>query len=172
MSEKNALTAEGRRDKREEELVLTFVVGREQFALPLLNVREIIGYVPPIPIPHSPDYLKGIINLRGRIIPVMDLRTKFQMPAAAITQQTCIIVAESSRGGKTELAGLLVDRVLEVLEINSNDIEPPAEMLTDASFLQGLIRSDSCVRLLLDIDQTLCDAPALLTGADQAMAAS
>lgn len=156
MNEANLPMTEGKRKKKENELFLTFVVGHEQFALPLLNIREIIQSIPAVLIPQSPPYLRGIINLRGRIIPVIDLRTKFQMPSGTHTPQTCIIVAESNRSGKTESAGLLVDTVLEVLEIGPEDIEPPSELLAGASFLSGLVRSDSRVRLLLDIDRTFC----------------
>jgi len=147
----------GRGKAEETHLVLTFILGSEQYAIPLLNVREIIGYVPAVPVPQSPDYLRGIINLRGRIIPVMDLRRKFQMPAGTLTQQTCIIVVEFTRGETAQAAGLLVDAVLEVLEVSPEQIEPPVDMLQGASFLDGLINSDSAAKLLLNIDRTFSE---------------
>jgi len=172
MSENTGRTQTAGRGKlNETHLVLTFVLGSEQYAVPLLTVREIIGYVPAVPVPQSPAYLRGIINLRGRIIPVIDLRRKFQMPDGTLTQQTCIIVVEFTRGETAQAAGLLVDAVLEVLEVRPEQIEPPADMLQGSSFLDGLIKSDSAAKLLLNIDRTLSEdrlSASIVQSAEQA----
>lgn len=142
---------------------LSFALGREEFGLQILKVREIIGIMDLTAVPHAPDHVRGVINLRGQVIAVIDLRTRFGMPPAEKDQQTCIIVTEvetiteSDGHPRRVLSGIIVDRVCEVLTIPENDIgEPPhfaGEM--DTSFILGIGRVGTAVKILLDIDRVL-----------------
>src|SRR5690554_3975500 len=89
---------------------LTFKLGREEYGIEILKVREIIGYMSITAVPRAPEYIKGVINLRGQVIPVLDLRSRFGMESADVTEQTCIIVAEVSQQGRQFNAGLIVDQ--------------------------------------------------------------
>ena len=104
---------------------LTFILGHEQYGLPVLKVREIIRLCDITPVPQMPDYIKGVLNLRGKIIPVADLRIKFKLASAKNTDLTCIIVVQVSLPGKASaIMGLVVDAVEEVVNIPASDIEP------------------------------------------------
>ena len=102
---------------------LTFALGPEEYGLEILKVREIIGYMEITAVPQTPSHVRGVINLRGQVIPVIDLRTKFGMDTAEITEETCIIVVEISQGGRKFDTGIVVDHVQEVLDIAGGDIE-------------------------------------------------
>lgn len=136
---------------------LTFALGREKYGLEILRVREIIGYAVVAPVPGTPPFVEGVINLRGTIVPVVDLRARFAMKPAERTRQTCIIVVETRKDGRGFSTGLVVDHVLEVVEIADKDIEgPPALgscLATD--FITGLAKSRDSVQILLDIDRVL-----------------
>lgn len=136
---------------------LTFALGQEEYGIRILKVREIIGYVPITPMPKSPDYIKGLINLRGQVIPVMDLRLRFGMPSAEVTEQTCIIVVEVNCEGKLHHAGLIVDRVQEVLYIQSKDIDLTPQLGSGArsDFIVGIGKTESSIKILLDIDRVV-----------------
>ncbi|MBA3002342.1 MAG: purine-binding chemotaxis protein CheW [Desulfurivibrio sp.] len=135
---------------------LTFSLGTEQYGLGILKIKEIIGMMPITALPQAPDYLKGVINLRGKVIPIVDLRIKFAMPAQAETERTCIIVVEVARHGTHCLTGLVVDAVSEVLNIKSEQIEEHSSLgdLHSESVL-GLAKVESGVKILLDIDQVI-----------------
>jgi purine-binding chemotaxis protein CheW len=132
---------------------LTFVLQGEEYGLEILKVREIIGVMNITKVPQMPSYTKGVINLRGKVIPIVDLRLKFGMPEAAQTKETCIIVVNV----QSVLMGVLVDTVSEVLDINSADVEPtPAfgsNVRTD--FILGMGKIKGKVKILLDIDKVL-----------------
>ncbi|HOK67781.1 MAG TPA: chemotaxis protein CheW [Anaerohalosphaeraceae bacterium] len=136
---------------------LTFAIGNEEFGIEILQIREIIGYVPVTPVPKSPVYLKGILNLRGQVIPVIDLRLKFGMPEKEITDQTCIVIIETQTAEGATLTGLIVDRVSEVLEIEAEQIEPAPSLgsTIDTSFLRGIAKTNDSVKLLLEIDSVV-----------------
>ena len=136
---------------------LTFALGREEYGLEILKVREIIGYLEVTSVPQMPDHVKGVINLRGQVIPVVDLRSKFNMDATQITEETCIIVVEIGLGDSLHKIGMIVDHVLEVLDIESEDIEeaPPLGSGVNTSFILGLAKLGSTVKILLNIDQVL-----------------
>src|SRR6056297_1843476 len=102
---------------------LTFALGPEEYGLEILTVREIIGYMDITAVPQTPHYVKGVINLRGQVIPVIELRAKFGMETAEVTDQTCIIVVEIDQGDRTFSTGIVVDRVQEVLDIEGGNIE-------------------------------------------------
>ena len=102
---------------------LTFALAHEEYGLEILKVREIIGYIDVTAIPQTPRDIKGVINLRGQVIPVVDLRAKFGMETTEVTEQTCIIVVEITQSGRKFNTGIIVDRVQEVLDIAGKDIE-------------------------------------------------
>ena len=109
--------------------VLSFGLGNEEYGLDILVVREIIGIIDITPLPRMPEYVKGIINLRGKIIPVIELRKRFGMDSVSYTESTCIIVVDVPADGKTDsrLIGVVVDSVCEVLDIPTSAIEPSPE---------------------------------------------
>jgi len=136
---------------------LTFTLAHEEYGLEILKVREIIGYKEITAVPQMPHFVKGVINLRGQIIPVIELRAQFGMEAAKVTEQTCIIVVEVSRDGCKYSYGIIVDRVLEVLEIPGENIEetPQFGSSVNADFLLGIGKVGEAVKILLDIDKVL-----------------
>lgn len=136
---------------------LTFILGSEEFGLEILKVREIIGYMQITAIPRTPAYIKGVINLRGQVIPVIDMRAKFEMMAADITDQTCIVVVDVSSRNGSFFTGVIVDRVREVLDIDAADIEPSPEFDShvSTSFILGMGKIGGTVKILLDIDEVL-----------------
>lgn len=136
---------------------LTFALGKEQYGLEILKVREIIGYMDITAVPQTPHHVKGVINLRGQVIPVIDLRAKFGMETAEITEQTCIIVCEIQSGDRNFSTGIVVDNVEEVLDIEGQNIEeaPQFDSSVDTSFILGMGKIGDTVKILLDIDKVL-----------------
>jgi len=136
---------------------LTFALGPEEYGLEILKVREIIGYMDITAVPQTPPHVKGVINLRGQVIPVIDLRTKFGMETANVTEQTCIIVVETSRDHRNFSTGIVVDRVQEVLDIAGENIEeaPQFGSSVNTDFILGMGKIGESVKILLDIDEVL-----------------
>jgi purine-binding chemotaxis protein CheW len=136
---------------------LTFGLGREEYGLEILKVREIFGYMDITAVPHTPPHVKGVINLRGQVISVIDLGTRFGMPAAERTEQTCIIVVEIIAEGRPICMGIIVDRVSEVLNIPKASIEdvPNFGVDIDTSFILGMGKIGANVKILLDIDRVM-----------------
>lgn len=136
---------------------LTFALGPEQYGLEILKVREIIGYMEITAVPQTPHYVKGVINLRGQVIPVIDLRAKFGMETTDVTEQTCIIVVEITQGSRKFSTGIVVDRVEEVLDITGEQIEeaPQFGSSVDTDFILGMGKIGDSVKILLDIDRVL-----------------
>jgi purine-binding chemotaxis protein CheW len=136
---------------------LTFALAKEEYGLEILKVREIIGYMDITAVPQTPDYVKGVINLRGQVIPVIDLRTKFCMQKADVTDQTCIIVVEIRKDGRNLSTGIVVDRVQEVLDIAGENIEeaPQFDSSVNTDFILGIGKIGMAVKILLDIDKVL-----------------
>lgn len=131
---------------------LTFTIGEEVYGIPILNVKEIIGMLDITSVPKMPDFIKGIINLRGKIIPVMDLRLKLGLESRKYDSRTCIIVVEMEISNQIRLTGLVVDTVSEVLDINKEAIElPPACFGSgDKDYLMGMGKIKDKVIMLLD----------------------
>jgi len=136
---------------------LTFALGPEEYGLEILKVREIIGYMDITAVPQTPHHVKGVINLRGQVIPVIDLRAKFGMETTDVTEQTCIIVVETSQGHRKFSTGIVVDRVQEVLDIAGEDIEeaPQFGSSVNTDFILGMGKIGESVKILLDIDRVL-----------------
>jgi purine-binding chemotaxis protein CheW len=136
---------------------LTFALGSEEYGLEILKVREIIGYMDITAVPQTPSYVKGVINLRGQVIPVVDLRTKFGMETAQVTEETCIIVVEIHQDGRKFSTGIVVDHVQEVLDIDGENIEeaPQFGASVNTDFILGIGKVGESVKILLDIDKVL-----------------
>lgn len=136
---------------------LTFLLGSEEYGIPIQKIREIIGIMDITNVPRTPTYLKGVVNLRGKIIPVMDLRLKFELMEKEYNQRTCIIVVELEAAGAARVMGIVVDTVSEVLNIHKEDIELPPQYgnMVDTAFLTGMGKVKGKVVLLLDIDRIL-----------------
>jgi len=132
---------------------LTFVLAGEEYGLEILKVREIIGMMDITAVPRTPQFVKGVINLRGKVIPVVDLRLKMGMAEAERTDQTCIIVVDI---GEVEM-GIIVDQVSEVLDIAGDDIEdaPSFGAQVETDFIIGMGKADEKVTILLDISKLL-----------------
>jgi purine-binding chemotaxis protein CheW len=132
---------------------LTFFLAGEEYGIEILSVHEIIGMMPITSVPGTPDYICGIINLRGKIIPIVDLRRKFGMESKAQTSETCIIVVHV-QGVEV---GTVVDRVSEVLNIDAGEIEPPPSFGKDVNtdYILGIGKSQSKVKILLNIDRVI-----------------
>ncbi len=136
---------------------LTFALGREEYGLEILKVREIIGYMDITAVPRTPACIKGVINLRGQVISVIDLRSKFAMPPTDRTEETCIIVVEIRSADRKLNVGIVVDRVREVKDIAADQIEdaPSFGNDLDTSFILGMGKIGEEVKILLDIDRVL-----------------
>jgi len=136
---------------------LTFALANEEYGLEILKVREIIGYIDVTAVPQTPHYVKGVINLRGQVIPVVDLRAKFGMETADVTEQTCIVVVEITEGQRTCSTGIIVDGVQEVLDIPAASIEeaPQFDAAMDTDFILGMGKVGDSVKILLDINRVL-----------------
>ena len=132
---------------------LTFFLGVEEYGLEILKVQEIMGMMDITPVPRTQHYMRGVINLRGKVIPIVDLRLKFEMEAMEQTDETCIIVVQA-RGVQM---GIVVDKVSEVLDIVDGDIQdaPSFGAGVNTDYILGIGKSEAKVRLLLDIEKVL-----------------
>jgi len=139
---------------------LTFSLGHESYGLPVLNVREIIRLCPITPVPNMPPHIKGVINLRGTVIAVLDLRAKFQMPSGDYNERTCIIVIQvASPSGQPLLMGAIVDAVEEVIQLTDAEIEPAPDFGTGGGpgFITGMATIQGGVKILLNIDKVFLE---------------
>jgi len=150
---------------------LTFRLANEEYGLEIMKVQEIIGMMPVTQVPRVPDYVRGVINLRGRIIPTIDLRTKFGLERIPDTDKTCIIVVEIlSAKGKVSV-GIIVDEVAEVLDVSASEVDRAPEFGTALSmdFILGVGIVKGGVKILLDIDKVLTsDETKVMQGIAQA----
>jgi purine-binding chemotaxis protein CheW len=135
---------------------LTFILGTEEYGIELLKVQEIKGYISVTPIPNTPPYIKGVMNLRGAVIPVVDLRTRFGMEKITYTQFNVIIVINVG----ARVMGLLVDAVSDVLSLGPGDLRPAPDFGTqvDTRFITGMASNGDKIAVLLDIDSLLTEA--------------
>lgn len=131
---------------------LTFLLAGEEYGLEILKVREIICIMDITSVPQTPDFVRGVINLRGKVIPVIELRSQFGLPVIEYTQETCIIVVDVG-----VLMGIIVDAVQEVHDIPSEEIEPPPKLgaSVDTTFILGMGKVKGAVKILLDIESVL-----------------
>ena len=136
---------------------LTFVLAKEEYGIGILKVREIIGMLPITMIPRTPGFIKGVINLRGKVIPVVDLRLKFGMEGVEYTDRNCIIVVEISGASGSIQMGIVVDTVSEVVNIKEKDLEetPAFGVRLDIDYILGMAKIAGGVKILLDINKVL-----------------
>ncbi len=138
---------------------LTFILADEEYGIGILKIKEIIGMMPITTVPQTPDFVKGVINLRGKVIPVMDLRLRFGMNAINYNERSCIIVVEIAGQSVSVLIGIVVDSVSEVLSIKGDDVEdmPTFGTKLNTDYILGMAKIEGCVKILLDIDRVLSD---------------
>ncbi|MCK5310490.1 MAG: purine-binding chemotaxis protein CheW [Desulfobacteraceae bacterium] len=136
---------------------LTFSLEDEEYGIGILKVKEIIGMMAITSVPRTPEYVKGVINLRGKVIPVIDLRLKFTMESIEYSERTCIIVVEIDSESSTVLIGIVVDAVSEVLNIKEEDIEetPTFGTQLNTEYILGMAKMEGGVKILLNIDKVL-----------------
>lgn len=136
---------------------LTFRLGCEEYGLEILRVQEIIGIMAVTRVPRTPRCVRGVINLRGKVIPVIDLRLKFEMEAQADNERTCIIVVQIRREGQLATTGVIVDEVSEVMNLTEDQLAAPPNFSADVdtNFVLGMARIGTKVLTLLDIEQVL-----------------
>ncbi|MBN1672210.1 MAG: purine-binding chemotaxis protein CheW [Kiritimatiellae bacterium] len=136
---------------------LTFKLAEEEYAVGILKVEEIIGLQPITRVPRTPPFVRGVVNLRGRVIPVIDLRLKFGLETQEATDRTCIIVLQITRESGLATLGAIVDEVLEVMDVPAEQIAPTPAFGTNVntSFIQGIAKIDNTVTILLDIEKVL-----------------
>jgi purine-binding chemotaxis protein CheW len=136
---------------------LTFVLSGEVFAIGILAIKEIIEYAHLTPVPMTPEYVRGVLNLRGAVVPVLDLSVRFGKQASPVTKRTCIVIIEINVAGECHDVGVVVDTVNAVLDIPASEIEPPpsfgARIRTD--FIQGMGKVNGKFVILLDVNQVL-----------------
>ncbi|HTB15904.1 MAG TPA: chemotaxis protein CheW [Bryobacteraceae bacterium] len=136
---------------------LVFHLGEEEFGIQVQKVREIMGVQDITRVPQTPEHVKGVINLRGKVIPVIDLRLKFTMPAVEYTHRTCIIVVQVSGERGAVLMGIVVDGVAEVVNVAGVDVEdtPSFGKEVEVPYVMGMAKLKGKVKILLDIDQVM-----------------
>lgn len=144
-------------EQAEAEQYLTFVIGTEQYAVGILQVREILRYEEVTPVPTAPAAIRGVLNLRGRVVPVVDPAIRFGRAPSEISRLSCIIIVETVQDGERFTMGLLVDSVSQVLELSAADIEPVPAFGSGVrvDFLRGLARQGARFALLMDLDRVL-----------------
>jgi purine-binding chemotaxis protein CheW len=152
-----AMTEPAMTEAAREGKYLTFSLAGEEYGIGILKVREIIGMMSVTPVPQTPEFVKGVINLRGKVIPVIDLRLRFCLEATAYTERTCIIVVEIQGVTGALPMGIVVDAVSEVLNIRGADIEntPTFGVKLNTDFILGMAKTGVGVKILLDIDRVL-----------------
>lgn len=138
---------------------LTFGMGEEQYGIGILKVKEIIGMMSIRPIPKTPEFVKGVLNLRGKVIPVIDLRLRFGLKAKPYGARTCIIVVETNDPITKNTMGVVVDSVNEVANIKGDQVEPTPSfgVSLDTAYIQGMAKMADGVKILLDIDRVLIE---------------
>lgn len=156
MTNEELKTAERNSSDREGKY-LTFTLDHEEYGIGIIKVKEIIGMIAITPVPQTPEYVKGVVNLRGKVIPVIDLRLKFGMDSMDYNERTCIIVVEITGAAKKIPMGIVVDSVSEVLNIKSGDIEdtPNFGSRLEMDYILGMAKTGGGVKILLDIDKVL-----------------
>ena len=134
---------------------LTFKLEEEIFALDISKVREVLDFTPITKVPRTPEFMRGVINLRGNVVPVVDMRLKFGMTKTENTVNTCIIIAEINLDGETTVLGALADAVQEVIELESGQIAPAPKIGTRLrnDFIHGMGKQDEGFIMILDIDR-------------------
>lgn len=143
--------------EHEQSQYLTFRLGDEEFGVGILQVKEILEYAAPTLVPMVPEFIRGVINLRGNVVPVVDLAAKFSMPRRDVTNRSCVVIVEVNLGGGQTTMGIMVDAVSQVMDIPPQDVGPPplfgARITVD--FIRGIGKVGRSFIILLDIDGVL-----------------
>ena len=137
---------------------LTFELADEEYGITIMQIKEIIGMMPITVLPQTPAYVKGVINLRGKVIPIIDLRLKFSLEPVEPSERTCIIVIETAdKEQNLTLVGLIIDAVSEVITLKGDEVEPPPKMQSQfqEQLILGLAKCEKGVKILLDIDKVI-----------------
>jgi len=136
---------------------LTFRLAAEEYAVRIQKIREIIEYPAVTPVPLTPPWIKGVLNVRGNVVPVVDLGVKFGIEAREITDRTCIVIVDANLGGVEAAMGVIADQVSAVTEFRDGDIEPPPDFGRNVRvhYLEGMAKMDGKFALMLDIDTVL-----------------
>jgi purine-binding chemotaxis protein CheW len=134
---------------------LTFKLGDEVFALDISKVREVLDFTTVTKVPQTPDFMRGVINLRGNVVPVVDMRLKFGLSQTEKTVNTCVIITEIEVDGETTVVGAMADSVQEVLDLEPDEIEPPPRIGTklDTDFIRGMGKHNDQFIIILNIDK-------------------
>jgi purine-binding chemotaxis protein CheW len=143
--------------RAEPQQYLTFMLARETFALGILGIKEILEYEAPTDVPMMPAFVRGVVNLRGSVVPVIDLAARFGRASSQVTKKSCIVIVEAMRKGERQVFGIVVDAVNEVLEIAAADIEPPPDFGTSVSvdYIQGMGKVRDRFVIILEADEVL-----------------
>ena len=138
---------------------LTFFLGDGEYGVPVRKVREIVKLAPITEVPHVALWMKGVINLRGKVIPIVDLRAKFRLPTAAYTERTCIVVLETAVRGSQVLIGIIVDSVSDVMHVAADQLEeaPSFGSTQKSTYVEGLAKVKGAVKILLNLDDVCGD---------------
>ena len=141
-------------DVTETKQYLTFTLEDEVFALDIHKVREVLDFSTVTKVPRTPDFMRGVINLRGMVVPVVDMRLKFGMPQTEKTVNTCIIIVELALSGETVVVGAMADSVKEVIDLEPEQIEPAPRIGTslDTEFIRGMGKHNDSFIIILDVD--------------------
>ena len=142
---------------RQSSQYLTFSIAGEPYAAGVTHVREIVGYDAPTQVPGTPPWIRGVVNLRGLVVPVVDLAVKFGRASTEITRRTCVIIVELQLGTDVVTMGVLADAVSQVIELTPADIQPPPAfgMNVRVDYLLGLVTTESTFALLVDLERVL-----------------
>ncbi|MCG8374843.1 MAG: chemotaxis protein CheW, partial [Balneolales bacterium] len=145
---------------------LSFFLGEEEYAIEILKVQEIIGLLPITPVPKMPKYVRGVLNLRGKIVPIMNLRVRFNLQEVEDTEETCIIVVQDEK----QLMGVVVDKVSEVADIESHQIEevPSFGIEGNSDYLSGIAKIKESVKMIIDVHKVVFDVPEEVSSAGKA----
>ena len=156
-AEKNRATAITEDDEVMGQQYLTFLVGKELFAMGIADIKEIIEYKTPTSVPMMPSYLHGVINLRGRVVPVVDLMVRFGRKSTEISRRTCIVILELYHNDEQQYLGVVVDAVKAVLDIADADVEPPPSFGSKlrSDFVSGMGKIKGEFVIILDINHVL-----------------
>lgn len=149
---------EATRGKEQEvQQYLTFMIAGEEYAISLLKVKEIIEHDTVTPVPKTPEWVRGVINLRGSVVPVIDMAVKFRLPASVAGRLTCIVITEVECGGEATVMGVMADSVRQVIDLKPGDVEQPPAFGTrvKVDYLLGMARSGKKFCLILNTDKVL-----------------
>lgn len=149
---------------------LTFLLSGEPFAISILVIKEIIEYGNLTTVPLMPDFIRGVLNLRGQVLPVIDLAARFGRAPAEVARRTCIVIVEMDNDGETQDVGVVVDSVSEVMDISASAIQPPPAFGAKirADFIEGMVELDGRFIIILDVDRVLSiDEMALLASIEE-----